>query len=329
MNSLRTPHAPFLITLLLGVSMAACYESQPTPAEDRAADSVTGMVDVPGGKVFFEMYHADAPGIPLLMIHGGPGMNSCGFGLLDELITDRPIIRYDQLDTGLSERPGDRSTWVLSHFVEEVEAIRKALFLDEVHVLGHSWGGTVAAEFALEGDTEGVVSIVLAGPLLSTSIWLDDAQILLAQMPEHLQHTIRSHEATGTYSHPDYIAATDSFYARFLNHIQPPRPVPECEGVGINMEMYETMWGPTEFTSTGTLLDYDRFDRLHEIQLPVLLIVGEFDEARPETMIRFADQIPDAEIAIIPGAGHAAMVDQPELYAAQLKRFLSKIEARE
>ena len=106
---------------------------------------VQGQIAVPGGNIFYEMSNPDAPGIPLLLIHGGPGSTSCYFGLLDDLITDRPVIRYDQLGTGKSDRPGDRSRWVLSHFVEEIEAIRAQLDLPRLHILGSSWGGTVAA----------------------------------------------------------------------------------------------------------------------------------------------------------------------------------------
>ena len=105
--------------------------------------SVTGMIDVPGGRVFYEMYHPDAKGIPLLLIHGGPGSSSCLFGLVDEYITDRPVIRYDQLDSGRSDWPGDRSNWVVPRFVDEVEAVRRALKLDRVHILGSSWGGSI------------------------------------------------------------------------------------------------------------------------------------------------------------------------------------------
>ena len=287
-----------------------------------------GMIDVPGGQIFYEMSNPNAAGTPLLLIHGGPGSTSCYFGLLDNLITDRPVIRYDQLDTGKSDRPGDRSRWVLSHFVEEVEAIRAALDLKKLHILGSSWGGTVAAEYGLVGNTNGLQSIILAGPLLSTPKWMDDAQILVSQMPLDLQNVIRTHEAAGTYLDPAYIAATDSFYARFLYH-QPKKDVPECEGVEGNSEMYNYMWGPTEFTATGTLLDYDRTDRLHELGMPVLLIAGEFDEARPATMEEFSDLIPNSEVQILPDAGRVGMVDKPGEYATIVNTYLAKIESQQ
>ncbi|MDA1027724.1 MAG: proline iminopeptidase-family hydrolase [Bacteroidetes bacterium] len=297
-------------------------------SKEAPREKTSGMIDVPGGQIFYEITNPDSDGIPLLLIHGGPGSTSCYFGLLDDLITNRPVIRYDQLDTGKSDRPGDRSRWVLPHFVEEIEAIRATLNLDELHILGSSWGGTVAAEYGLEGNMEGVQSIIFAGPLLSTPKWMEDAQILISQMPIELQETIRTHESAGTYTDPAYVAATDSFYARYLYH-QPQKEVPECAGVDGNSEMYNYMWGPTEFTATGTLLAYDRTDRLHEITLPVLFIAGEFDEARPSTLEEFARLMPKAEVEVLLDAGHLGMVDLPEEYAQMVNNYLTKVEGSE
>jgi len=107
-KSMRRIHADIVLFTVLSGVLAACQipTERVTPdlqaASEPPAESVTGMVNVPGGRIFYEMYHPDATGIPLLMIHGGPGSSSCYFGLLDEFITDRPVIRYDQLDTGRS-----------------------------------------------------------------------------------------------------------------------------------------------------------------------------------------------------------------------------------
>lgn len=310
--------------VLLSAFLLLCTSACSSPPEARQ-QTIDGMLDVPGGRIYYELSNPEAEGIPLLLIHGGPGGTSCGFGLLDDLILDRPVIRYDQLETGKSDRPGNRENWNIGQSVAEIEAIREVMGLDELHILGLSWGGSVAAEYGLEGDTTGVHSIILGGPLLSTPIWLEDAAVLVSEMPLELQNTIRLHENAGTYSHPDYVAATDSFYSRFLYH-QPEKDVPECQGVRGNSEVYNTMWGPTEFASTGTLLNFDRTDRLHELNMPVLFIAGEFDEARPETMHRFASLVPNAEVEIIADAGHMAMVDKPEEYAAVVSSYLRSIE---
>jgi proline-specific peptidase len=317
-----------LLTALLLLS--ACQQGSPETHTDERTDPVTGQVvrsgyvAVPGGNVFYEMSNPDAAGIPLLLIHGGPGGTSCGFGLLDNEIRDRPVIRYDQLETGRSDRPSLREQWNIAHSVAEIDAIRDALGLDRLHLMGWSWGGSVAAEYVLEGRQD-VESVVFSGPLLSTPVWIEDANALVATMPEDLQAVIREHEAAGTFDDPAYLAATDSFYARFMDPIGYP-PIPECEGVSGNNEVYTTMWGPTEFTATGTLLDYDRTDRLDEMDVPVLILAGEFDEARPVTMEQFAAMMPDARVEVIPGAGHAAPAERPAEIADLIGRFLAVVE---
>ena len=318
-----------LLTLLLSIS--ACQEPGPPIGErvDPETGQVvrSGMLAVPGGNIFYEMSNPDADGIPLILIHGGPGSTSCKFGLLDNEIRDRPVIRYDQLETGMSDRPGLREQWNIAHSVREIDAIREQLGLEQVHLMGWSWGGSVAAEYVLEGNRDGLGAVVMSGPLLSTPVWIQDANALVSTMPEDLQATIREHEAAGTYDDPAYVAATDSFYARFMDPIGYD-PIPECEGVSGNNEVYTTMWGPTEFTATGTLLAYDRMDRLDEIDVPVLIVAGEFDEARPVTMERFASMMPEAHVEVIAGAGHAAPAERPGQVADLVEAFLASVENR-
>jgi len=307
--------------------IAACAVFGVAGCGTAALESETGLVDVPGGRVFYERSGPDAKGTPLLLIHGGPGGTSCWFASLDSLAVDRPVIRYDQLGTGLSDRPDDQNLWTVSRAVDEVDAIRDALGLDRLHILGLSWGGTVAAAYALTGDTEGLQSIIFAGPLLSTPVWLEDARGLVDQLPAEHRDAIRRHEAAGTFDDPEYVEATQAFYDRFLFHVQPIPHYPECDGVNGNAEIYEYMWGPSEFTSTGTLLDYDRRADLHRIAFPSILVAGEYDEARPETMRLFARMMPDAETAVIPDAGHMAMVDQPAAYMEVVREFLARVES--
>ena len=321
--------------LAVAAALALCLTSGCAPTEppaeriDARTGQVirTGFVPVSGGKVFYELSNPDVDATPLILIHGGPGGTSCGFGLLDDEMMDRPVLRYDQLETGRSDRPGLQEQWHIDHSVSEIDAIRSHFGWEEVHLLGWSWGGAVAAEYVLESEQEGVISTIMAGPLLSTPVWIEDATALLETMSEDVQATIRLHEDAGTYDHPDYVAATDSFYARFMDPWGYD-PIPECEGVSGNSTVYNTMWGPTEFTATGTLLEYDRRDRLAEINVPVLIISGEFDEARPVTMQEFADEMPDARVQVVQGAGHAAPAERPDVVAGMVTSFLQEIEQR-
>jgi proline iminopeptidase len=211
--------------------------------------------------------------------------------------------------------------------VEEVAAIRRQLGLREVHLLGHSWGGTVAAEYLLTKGSAGVRSVTLAGPLLSTPRWIEDARALVAQLPEPQRRAIAEAEAAGRYDTPAFAAANDSFSVRF-NRRRPPSAAAaaDCEGSPGNDRMYRAMWGPSEFSATGTLRDYDRSPRLGELRLPVLLMAGEHDEARPSTMEAFRAAIPGARVAIIAGAAHGMMNDEPAATAAAVRAFLRDAE---
>jgi len=286
-----------------------------------------GFVAVPGGRIW---YHEAGGGrsIPLLVIHGGPGGRSCRLAAFDRLGRERRVVRYDQLGTGRSDRPVDTTLWRLPRFVEEIDSLRRRLGLVEVHLLGQSWGGAVAAEYALTRPNSGVRSLILASPLLSTPRWMADARILRAALPAELQRTLDRHEAAGTIDHPEYVAATDSFYARHLSRRQPAWTPPECEGVTGNDSVYRYMWGPTEFNATGTLLSYDRSDRLGELRLPVLLVTGEFDEARPATVGEFARSIPGARFEVIEGSGHATAIDRPDRVTRVVADFLREVESR-
>ena len=133
----------------------------------------------------------DRPGIsstesatPVLLIHGGPGGHSCVFDpLADVLSRHRPVIVYDQLGSGRSGRPLDPALWSLDRYVDEIARLRKALGLKRVHLVGHSWGGSLAAQYLIATRPAGVASVVLAGPLLSTERWIADANIPRSQLP--------------------------------------------------------------------------------------------------------------------------------------------------
>ncbi len=136
-----------------------------------------------------------------------------------------------------------------------------------------------------------------------------------------------THELAGTLDSPEYQAATNEFYRRHVyggDRIEPPT---NCNGVTSNSEIYEYMWGPTEFLATGTLIDFDVSKRLNEIDVPVLFIAGEFDEARPERIGEFQQLIPNAQLMIIEDAAHASYRKKPEEYSAALQSFLETVES--
>jgi proline iminopeptidase len=307
------------------VAAAGCGTRQQTAAGSLSPRE--GMLAVPGGRVWYRIA-GTGPGTPLLVIHGGPGGTSCRLQEYRRLGGERPVIWYDQLGTGRSDRPSDTTLWTLPRAVEEVDAIRRALGLREVHLLGQSWGSAVATEYVLtRGANNGVRSLVLTGPFLSTPRWIEDARVLVAQLPDTVRRVIARADSSSRYDTPEYTAAMDSFAVRFGSR---RRDVvyPECASVRGNRDIYRYMWGPSEFRATGTLRDYDRSARLGELRLPVLLVGGEFDEARPETVREWQRRIPGARVAIIPGAAHSMVVDDPVATTGAVGAFLREVERR-
>ena len=289
-----------------------------------------GYVKVTGGRIWYKVI-GSGPGTPLIAIHGGPGGRSCGTIAGYSLLADeRPIIVYDQLESGNSDRPGDTTLWKLERFVEELTLLKKALKLKDYHILGSSWGGAIAIEYMLTQDTTGVQSVIFSGPALSTDQWIEDAKVLLSGLPENLQDTIKKYEELGDFTSSSYLAATDSFYSRYLTRRDwPPKSMTnDCENVpGFNEKIYFHMWGPSEFTMTGTLWDFDRVDDLHKISQPVLFIIGEYDEVLPETAKDYQKRTPHSEVRITKNAAHSQLGDQPELYTEAIREFLNKVES--
>jgi proline iminopeptidase len=244
---------------------------------------------------------------------------------LARLGTDRPVVFYDQLGAGRSDQPSDTTLWRIERFMAELDSVRAQLGLREIHLLGHSWGTMLAADYLL-AKPEGVRSVILASPALSIARWEADADTLIATLPDSVQRAIATHEADGTFSAPDYQAAVQAFYALYLTR----RGGPEVDSTFAHFgaELYGYMWGPSEFTGTGTLRSYDRTSRLGELTLPALYTTGEYDEARPSTVAWYQSLTPGAEFALIPGSGHLTTVDAPEAFADTVRRFLRDVERR-
>lgn len=306
-----------LAALLLALCSAGISRENPQPGQ--------GFIEVPGGPVWYRV-SGTGPGIPLLVLHGGPGGRICGYSRLDVLGNERPIVRYDQLGSGRSGRPDDPSLWTVERFVEELHTVRQQLGLDEMHLLGHSWGGSLAAAYVLEKGTDGIASVILSSPLLSTRMWIEDANFLRSQLPEDVQRTLTEHEQAGTTDSDEYQAASDVFYERHVYGGERAESPPECDGAPPGRFVYETMWGPTEFHATGTLIDFDITDRLHEIDVPVLFIAGQFDEARPERVAEFQQLIPGSRLTVILDAAHGTLSKKPDEYRSIVEHFLDSVE---
>ena len=324
------------ISVLLVAGLVLSCSSEPPPADERDASqaeasssAVTpgeGTIAVPGGNVWYRVV-GEGDGLPLLLLHGGPGAGSRAFRTFEALGVDRPVVFYDQLGAGRSEKPSDTSLWTIERHVAELDAVREALGLDEVHILGHSWGSILLIEYLLT-EPEGVRSATFASPLFSTARWIEDAKRRVEELPPELQEVIERHEAAGTTDSEEYQGAVLEFYRRFLVRTDPwpPEIVQTMEEFGY--EVYGYMWGPSEFTATGTLRDWDRMDALPGLGLPTLFTVGEFDETFPATVSDYASRVPGARFEIVPDAGHMTMVDAPAASVRIMQAFLADVEGQ-
>lgn len=268
--------------------------------------------------------------LPVLCLHGGPGSNHDYLEPLEALAdAGRRVVFYDQLGGGNSDQPHDPTLWTVELFVEEVAAVRQALGLECVHVLGQSWGGMLAMEYALTQPT-GLASIVVADSPASMVQWVAEANRLRADLPPDVQATLLAHEAAGTTDSAEYQAAIMVFYRRHLCRLD---PWPECltrsfEKMMRNPEVYNTMNGPSEFHVIGTIKDWDITDRLGEIGVPALIIGGRYDEATPAITETVHRGIPGSEWVIFEQSSHLPHLEEPERFLQVVCDFFDRVEAR-
>ena len=285
-----------------------------------------GLFPVRGGGAWYRLNgreHFERGKTPLVVAHGGPGFSHHYVLPLVELADERPVIFWDQLDSGNSQRPNDPANWTVERFVSEIDDLRAALGLDRLVLFGNSWGGSLAIEYAAQ-QPPGLVATVISSPLVSTERWIADNTGYREQLPADVQATLDEHEEAGTTDSAEYQEAAIVFYRRHLNRQDPwPEELNRAFEV-FNPDLYVAMWGPTEFNATGTLRNYDATDKLSRIQVPTLFTAGEFDEATPEAVREFAEMVPNASVEIIEDASHTAFLEQKERYLEVVREFLNE-----
>ncbi|MDP4162878.1 MAG: proline iminopeptidase-family hydrolase [Bacillota bacterium] len=286
-----------------------------------------GYVDVPGGQVWYEFYNKNASGTPVIILHGGPGSSSYSLKGLKELSVDRPVIIYDQLGCGKSSRPTDPSLWNIDRFVEELAQVRQALKLDEVCILGHSWGTTLAAAYCLTKPS-GVKSVIFSSPCLSAPLWEQDQKRNIEKLPIEVQETIKRCEKNGTTDSQEFKEAIKEFNKEFVCRIErDPEWVKEGASYR-NSEVYEIMWGPSEFSVMGNLKTFDCTSQLKEIDCPTLYTCGRFDEATPESTEYFSSLTPNSHFHIFEDSAHMPYLEEPEEYLKVIGEFLKSVDEK-
>lgn len=264
---------------------------------------------------------------PLLAVHGGPGAGSDYLETLAAL-PGRQVIFYDQLGCGRSDHSDDTSLWVLDTFVSELSAVRSALRLDSVHLLGQSWGGMLALEHVLSG-APGIASLTLASTLASTQDWADAVHAQRAALPADVRAILDAHEAAGTTDSEEYGEAVMAFYREHVCRMWPfPDSVQRSFGyIDADPTIYSTMWGANEFVITGNLAEWDVRNRLAGISIPTLITSGAYDESAASVNSVMAERIPGAEWVVFESSAHMAHIEQQSEYLDVLARFLAQVDA--
>jgi len=291
-----------------------------------------GFVSFRGYNVWYRIVgDREAPGrAPLLCLHGGPGATHDYLEPLEAVAaTGRRVIFYDQLGNGNSDHPNDASMWTVPLFVEELGVIRRALGLERVHLLGQSWGGMLAMEYALTKPA-GLASLILADSLASMPQWIAEINRLRAELPSEVQATLLKHEAAGTTDDPEYQEGMMVFYGRHICRLD---PWPDClnrtlERVLQSPEVYSTMWGASEFHVTGTLKDWDIANRLDEIRVPALVVGGRYDEATPAMTEALHRGMAGSEWVIFENSAHMPHLEETKRYMQVLTDFLDRVESQ-
>jgi proline iminopeptidase len=289
-------------------------------------ETVEGYVEVTGGKVWYKIAGVNKKGIPLLVLHGGPGCPHDYLTNLEILSDERPVIFYDQLGCGNSDIPDDTSLWTRDRFVEELEKVREELHLEKCHILGQSWGSMLAVDYMLKKKPDGVVSLILSAPVMSCSRFVEDQRVYVDKLPSEIREVILKCEAEGDYKSTEYYDAMMEYYKIHVCRID---PWPECLKNGnekIGYDVYEYMWGPSEFTMTGILKDFELLDNLKDVKEPILLTCGRYDEATPEATALFDSKFPNSEMVIFEDASHDHHLEKPEEYFRTVRDFIKKIE---
>lgn len=284
-----------------------------------------GYVPVTGGKVWYQIV-GSGKGIPMLTLHGGPGSTHDVFEPLAALGDDRPVIFYDQLGSGKSDRPEDAGLWNVDRFVEELALVRRALGLERIHLYGLSWGSMLGAAYMLTKPA-GVSSLVLAGPCMSAPRFEQDVLALKRQLPPDVLRILERHEQARTTDSDEYMTVRDEFYKRHVLRIYPFPELYLRSRAGFGKAVYNTMWGPSEFHVTGTLKTFDITARLHEINTPTLFTCGRYDECTPGATEWYASLLPDSQVVVLQDSSHIPMLEHPDKYNAILRAFMRANES--
>lgn len=341
---------------LVALLAAACTtRSSPPPVAEGAASSATlaaytdttGRQDILGGgarmipittpKGTFRVWTkrvGSNPTIKVLLLHGGPGMTHEYFEAADSYFPGAGIeyYYYDQLGSFYSDQPKDSTLWDLPRFVEEVEQVRTALGLDRdnFYLLGQSWGGLLAMEYALKYQQH-LKGLIISNMMSSIPAYNEYAEktIMPAMDPKVLAE-VKAIEAKKDYANPRYmeLLVPNHYEQHLLRMPQAEWPDPVVRALThVNNDIYIPMQGPSELGASGKLVNWDRSKDLPKITVPTLVIGATYDTMDPKHMEWMSTQVKHGRYLLCPKGSHLALYDDQQTYFRGVIAFLKDVDA--
>jgi proline iminopeptidase len=313
------------------VAPAATRQPSPLPPDPLNPSGIRTagirMVPVAGGKYKVWTKRIGSGPIKVLLLHGGPGFSHEYLEAMESFLPEAGIemYYYDQLGCNNSDRPEDTSLWTLPRYLQEVEEVRRGLGLDNFVLYGHSWGGILAMEYALNYQKH-LRGLVISNMTAGTKAYLKRTASLKLLLPPDKLARLNALEAKQDYDSPEYEKIMmEDLYPKMICRIHPwPNSVDRAFAHS-NQTIYVQMQGKSEFLVTGNLKDWERWDRLHEIKVKTLTIGARYDEMDPEDMKKMATLMPNASSVICPNGSHLCMWDDQAFYFKHLLDFLHSV----
>ena len=292
-----------------------------------------GFVDAHGVMIY---YVTLGRGQPLVIVHGGPGASHDYFlPYLLPMARHNRVVFIDERGSGRSEKLDDPAGYTVENMVEDVEAVRQALDLGKISLLGHSYGGALAEAYALKYQKN--LTHLILGSTWSSTVALNQ---ILAQMKERMSAELRERinkmEAEGLFGHGldfqknrytnDYMeAAWGEGYFPYVYHNRPDPNYDPVAGGNISWDLYREMWGSHgEYVVDGNLKSVEYTDRLAGITVPTLILVGDHDECDPSLSQAMHAKIAGSKMVVLPNAGHMTFVDQTRMFVEAVDEFVAK-----